>query len=256
MNNNPTVNRESFQKLLASAFVVQQSQMDVQSRSVIVELRRLITTRELDEDGAMHLRSAVNTNGVAMGPLFGTQLPLLGLEEGRSSGAFPSPLSGMLAAHDAGEVPAASALEPALNDTAEIAEIARLIDVSCAVERPTPPRSNEPPNAADSMDTCFAAPGFRTPEVKTTRLQSRDPWTPLLGIVAIALAFALGWMLGQVTAWGTARPEGPPLRVTASSDVAPAQPEVARQTDASASPVIAPESRSPKAELNSPRSQH
>ena len=255
MNNNPTVNRESFQKLLASAFVVQQSQIDSQLRSVICELRRLITTGELDEDGAIHLRRAVNVNGVAMGPLFGTQFPLLGFEEGGSSVAFPSPLVGMLAAHDAGEVPAASALDPVLNDTAEIAEIARLIDVSCAVEHPTPPRGDEPPDAADSMDACFTALGFRTPEAETARLQSRDPWTPLLGIVAIALAFALGWMLGHITARGTARPEGPPL-VTAGSDLAPAQSEVAGQTDASASPLSAPESRSPKAELNSPRSQH
>src|ERR1700757_4371966 len=113
MNNNPTVNRESFQKLLASAFVVQQSQMNSQSRSVIVELKRLITTGELDVDRAMHLRRAVNANGVAMGPLFGAQLPLLGLEEDRSSGAFPSQLTSMLAAHDTGDVPAATALEPA-----------------------------------------------------------------------------------------------------------------------------------------------
>ena len=167
MNNNPTVNRESFQKLLASAFVVQQSQMNSQSRSVIVELKRLITTGELDVDRAMHLRRAVNANGVAMGPLFGAQLPLLGLEEDRSSGAFPSQLTSMLAAHDTGDVPAATALEPALNETAEIAEIVRLINVSCAVERSTPPPSDEPPNAADSMGACFAAPRFCTPEVKT-----------------------------------------------------------------------------------------
>jgi hypothetical protein len=48
-------------------------------------------------------------------------------------------------------------------------------------------------------------PSGCAPEVKIAPLQSRDPWTPLMGIVAIALAFLLGWMLGQVTVLGTTR---------------------------------------------------
>jgi TonB family protein len=71
MSNYSTVDRESFQKLLASAFVVQQSQMDCQS--LPVELERLITRGELDVDGAMHLTvdrtpNVANATGVAIGP--------------------------------------------------------------------------------------------------------------------------------------------------------------------------------------------
>jgi hypothetical protein len=73
MSNYSTVDRESFQKLLASAFVVQQSQMDSQSLSAIVEVERLIMRGELDVDGAKHLlvdrtRSVANATGVAIGP--------------------------------------------------------------------------------------------------------------------------------------------------------------------------------------------
>ena len=65
MNHYPTVDRETFHKLLASAFVVQQSQMDSQSRAAIVELRRLITNGELDVDGAIHRRKISNSTGAA-----------------------------------------------------------------------------------------------------------------------------------------------------------------------------------------------
>ncbi|MFZ0287815.1 MAG: TonB family protein [Candidatus Sulfotelmatobacter sp.] len=63
------IDRESFQKLLASAFAIQQSQMDSESLSALVELKRLTTRGELDEvDGAN------NTSGVAIGPSSGTQV--------------------------------------------------------------------------------------------------------------------------------------------------------------------------------------
>jgi hypothetical protein len=102
MSNRSTVDREFFQQVLASAFAVQQNQMDSQSLSAIVEVGRLIKSGELDVDGAMHLivehtRKAANTTGVAMGPLFGTQLPLPGLEEGdRRSGTYLSQLASTL----------------------------------------------------------------------------------------------------------------------------------------------------------------
>jgi TonB family protein len=73
MSNCSTVDRESFQKLLASAFVVQQSHMNSQSLSGIAELERLITRGQLGVDGAMHLiidrpRNLANATGVAIGP--------------------------------------------------------------------------------------------------------------------------------------------------------------------------------------------
>jgi hypothetical protein len=79
MSNYSTVDRESFQKLFASAFAVQQSQIDTQSLSAIVEIERLIARGELDASGAMHLiadrtRNVANATGVAIGLLTGDQL--------------------------------------------------------------------------------------------------------------------------------------------------------------------------------------
>ena len=53
MSNYSTVDRESFQELLASAFAVQQ--MDSQSRSVFVKVGRLVTRGDLDVEWAVHL---------------------------------------------------------------------------------------------------------------------------------------------------------------------------------------------------------
>ena len=58
MRNYPTVDRKSFQELLASAFAVQQ--MDSQSRSTLVEIGRSVTTGDLDVDGAIHLSATVH----------------------------------------------------------------------------------------------------------------------------------------------------------------------------------------------------
>ena len=74
-----SLDRESFQQLLANAFAVQESQTDSQSLSAIVEVQRLIAKGELDVDGAMHLivdcaRNVANATGVAIGLLKGDQL--------------------------------------------------------------------------------------------------------------------------------------------------------------------------------------
>jgi TonB family protein len=80
MSNPSTLDRESFQNLLASAFVVQQSRMDTESLSAIVEAERLITRGKLNQvDGAIHLivdgtRKVANTSGVASSPS-GVQVP-------------------------------------------------------------------------------------------------------------------------------------------------------------------------------------
>ena len=78
MRNYPTVDRESFQELLASAFAVQQ--MDSQSRSTLVEIGRSVTTGDLDVDEAVHLivdptQELESTGDVAIGLLNGAQLP-------------------------------------------------------------------------------------------------------------------------------------------------------------------------------------
>ena len=79
MSSDPTLDRESFQKLLASAFAVQESGMKSQSLVAILELQRSIRMGHLDVDGAAHLiaewaRSVANATGVAMGRLKGDQL--------------------------------------------------------------------------------------------------------------------------------------------------------------------------------------
>lgn len=129
MSNSSTIDRESFQQVLASAFAVQQSQLDRQSLSAIVEAERLVMNRELDVDGAMHrivdrTRQVANTAGVAIDPLSGAQPSLPGVEEDdRSSEVFPSYLANTRSAHDAGAV-ADIALDLVLTDIAEQARLA------------------------------------------------------------------------------------------------------------------------------------
>jgi hypothetical protein len=74
-----TVDLESFQESLVSAFVIQQSLMDVQLPSALLTLRHLITTGEIDVNGVMHLiagraRNLANASGAAIGWLKGDQL--------------------------------------------------------------------------------------------------------------------------------------------------------------------------------------
>lgn len=79
MNSNSTVDRETFQRLLASAFAVQESQMDRESLSAILEVQRAVASGKLDVGGAMHsivksARTVANASGVAIGLLKGHQL--------------------------------------------------------------------------------------------------------------------------------------------------------------------------------------
>jgi putative methionine-R-sulfoxide reductase with GAF domain len=79
MSAHSTLDRESFQNLLASAFVVQESLMDAQSGSALVELLHVVMAGELDVNGATHLiveraRNVANATGVAIGLLKGDQL--------------------------------------------------------------------------------------------------------------------------------------------------------------------------------------
>jgi hypothetical protein len=79
MRTSPSFDRESFQKLLANVFAVQESQMGTQSLSAIVEVQQLINSASLDLGGAMHLiadrvRDVANATGVAIGLLRGDQL--------------------------------------------------------------------------------------------------------------------------------------------------------------------------------------
>jgi hypothetical protein len=79
MNSHPSLDRESFQQLLANAFSVQESQVDRQSLSAIVEVQRLIADGQLGADGVMHMivdraQNVANATGVAVGVLDGNQL--------------------------------------------------------------------------------------------------------------------------------------------------------------------------------------
>jgi hypothetical protein len=70
---------DSFQEMLASAFVVQQSLIDAQLPSAILMVRRLIAAGEMDMNGTMHViagcaRHAAHATGAAIGLLKGDQL--------------------------------------------------------------------------------------------------------------------------------------------------------------------------------------
>jgi TonB family protein len=128
MSNYSTIDRESLQKVLTSAFAVQQSQKDSQSLSAIVEAGRLVMHGELDVDEAMHLtvdrtRQVANTAGVTVDALGGVQLSLPGLEDDRSSGLLLSHSAITGSAHGAGAV-ADIALDLVLTDIAEQARLA------------------------------------------------------------------------------------------------------------------------------------
>jgi hypothetical protein len=74
-----TLDLDFFQQSLASAFVIQQSLMDVQLPSALLTLRHLISAGEIDVSGVMHLiagraRNVANATGAAIGLLKGDQL--------------------------------------------------------------------------------------------------------------------------------------------------------------------------------------
>jgi len=74
-----TPDPDSFQKLLSKAIAVQESGMDSESLTAIVELQRAIATGEADVDRAMDLiaacaRNVANATGIAIGLLQGDKL--------------------------------------------------------------------------------------------------------------------------------------------------------------------------------------
>ena len=79
MNTSSSLDRETFQQLLASAFAVQESQINSQSLSDIMDVQRSVARGKLDLDGTMlHLvesaRNVANAAGVAIALLNGDQL--------------------------------------------------------------------------------------------------------------------------------------------------------------------------------------
>jgi hypothetical protein len=79
MSAKSNLDRESFQRLLESAFVIQQSRIDPRFLSSMLEVERLITKGDLDVDGTMNLvadsaRDVAGANGVLIGLLQGDQL--------------------------------------------------------------------------------------------------------------------------------------------------------------------------------------
>jgi TonB family protein len=112
-----------------------------------------------------------------------------------------------------------------------------------------PPRDE--PSAADRMDVCLASFRARPLEVTPALFRTRDPSTPVLVILVIALVALMGWMLGRVTWPRTADTKRPPPLVSATSEAAPAQTEENRHADPSTPPPIPPKARNPEAPSDS-----
>jgi GAF domain len=79
MSTRSSLDRESFQKLLASAFSMQESGVDAQSLPALLELEKAIATGEPDVDRAMQLvadraRNVANASGIAIAVRRGDQL--------------------------------------------------------------------------------------------------------------------------------------------------------------------------------------
>lgn len=92
MSSDPTVDWEYLQKVLASAFVVQESHIDSQPLSNTVKIGRSVKSGQLDVDGALHLivdraREVDNTTEIAMDPFCAARLPLPEIEEHHQSSA-------------------------------------------------------------------------------------------------------------------------------------------------------------------------
>jgi len=74
MNDHSIIDRDTFQQLLASAFAVQQSQLDRQSLSAILDVQRSIASGKFDLDSAMlsivsSARDVAHASGVGIGLL-------------------------------------------------------------------------------------------------------------------------------------------------------------------------------------------
>ncbi len=241
-----TVDRESFQAVLASAFAIQQSQMDRQSRSAIVEVGRLVTSGELDVDRAMHLildrtPKLAKSDGAAIDSPLGAQLSLPGIEEGnRPSGDLLSPSASTPS--DTELLWADTPLDQAINKIAEQGHAIEASDSAIALKRAeelvrhdstgtSAPIDEPSPRAVNGMDIDFAAFTVCIPQTTRPQFRLRDPGTRLLVILAIALILLFCWMLGRVTWLATSNRPGPPPPLSAKPDVVPAQPEEARQAD-------------------------
>jgi hypothetical protein len=79
MSSDPSFDPEFFQKLLESAFAVQESGMNARPLARIVEIQRAIRAGHLDVDGTMQLvvecaRQVADASGVAVGRVTGDQL--------------------------------------------------------------------------------------------------------------------------------------------------------------------------------------
>ena len=79
MSSDASLDRESFQTMLANAFAVQQSGLDPRSLSAVIEVQHLITTDEFTVDQALHLVAdralkVSNAGGIAIALLEANQL--------------------------------------------------------------------------------------------------------------------------------------------------------------------------------------
>ena len=79
MSKHSSLDRESFQKLLTSAFAIQESGMDLQSLSCLIDLQRSITTTGCSADRAMqlavnHAINIANATGIGIGLLKADEL--------------------------------------------------------------------------------------------------------------------------------------------------------------------------------------
>ena len=228
MSDHSTVDREFLQTLLASAFTVQQSQMDSQSLSAIVEAERLI---------ALHGGWAINASAAAIALLRGEEMDC------RATMGESAPELGA-------DLNAYSGLSGDCIPTSEAQ--------GCDAAESTPRPGEEPRTAADSLDARFAAFRVRPPEMEAAQFPPRDPWVPWLVNVVIALALLLLWTLGRVAWRRTADRQGPAtagsvsravearpaLLVTATPD--PAQPEESRRADPLPPPPIHAKTRTPE----------
>lgn len=131
MSTDPALDRASFEEFLACAFAVQNSGLDGQSLTALAEIRRSITTGELDLAGAMqmvseHARAVADASGVAAAQLVGNQL-VYRAGSGSAASFIGRQVTAVLSASAPGEARAAILrVENAHDDSSIEAEVCRL----------------------------------------------------------------------------------------------------------------------------------
>ncbi|MFZ0863928.1 MAG: GAF domain-containing protein [Candidatus Sulfotelmatobacter sp.] len=176
MSNPPSLDRETLQQLLANAFAVQESRINTQSLSAIMEVQRSVASGKLDLDGAMaHIvesaRNVANATGVAIALLKGDQLTYRAGSGSSAACTGRQVTASLTVSADAKTNCEILRVENAQTDTRIEADICRQFGASALLILPI----YHDRVLAGVLDVRFSeAHAFQDPEVRTYRLMAEQ----------------------------------------------------------------------------------